>query len=223
MKTYICVNYGECIWADEKPPREFSLPDSDENVCPNCEKNNIQEAPKPPGPPWAKIALAVGLLLLLTGAMWLWGFNRQEKTDEKGGDSTETTPLVLMIDDMNCETGVLSLRTLKGDGSPVMFGGEGLKSEQNSSSFVIPKAQRRGKKFMFFAVQSKDTVSLEYTTNCSKQLPPPPPPITWTRVPGSEFCDDLTECVQVYSERNNLGQIRERRIENCADCGAAKK
>ena len=47
--------------------------------------------------------------------------------------------------------------------------------------------------------------------------------ITWTRVPGSEFCDDLTECVQVYSERNNLGQIRERRIENCADCGAAKK
>ncbi|MFD2570167.1 hypothetical protein ACFSUS_05945 [Spirosoma soli] len=144
---------------------------------------------------------------------------------------------------LNCQTGVLSLTTTGGDDNAVTYGVDGIKSGQESNEFIIPDSMRNDKRLFVNASQNGNKVETTFTTSCVTAPPSdsttvgegvgptgpgekgakPPRSITWTRVPGSEFCDDLTECVQVYSERSNLGQVRERRIENCADCGAAKK
>lgn len=216
MKTYICLNHGECNWADETPPREFSLPDGEDHFCPNCESANVKEKPKPPRPPWAKIAGALGLLLLIAGLVWLfWPPN---------------TPRSLKIEvtGLDCKTGVLSLTTIHGDDSPITFSAEGLSMGQSTPNFTLPKSQRNGQMFTFFAVQNGDTSSVNYSTNCPIPPPPPPPPPlppkvagAYRRVEGSEFC--IGDCILAYSETDNLGHTRERRIENYAECCPADK
>ena len=107
MKQYICLNHGECNWADETPPRPFTLPEAEENVCPNCVSSNIREAKKErKGPPWLTPAIIIGVLCL-AGIIWWWPVPSQ--------------PLLLKVVDLNCQTGVLSLTTIGGDNSPCLL------------------------------------------------------------------------------------------------------
>jgi hypothetical protein len=220
MKKYICLNHGECIWADEKPPREFSLPEIDENVCPNCGSSNIKEKPAPPGPPWKKIAAVVGLLLLILGIVWLF----------IPPDPPPLVPLTIQAES-NCQTRLITLISTGGDGSPITFTVEGLNSVQDSV-FKIPINQPAGSTFTFHAVQSGKTVSFQYRINC-KPLKFSPGPVDnpgkttesvspkWNRVAGSEFC--VGDCIVAYSEIDNLGHTRERRVENYDKCCPANK
>ena len=216
MKQYICLNHGECNWADETPPREFPLPDGEDQFCPNCDSTNIKEKPKPPPPPWLKIAGAVGLLILLLGIIWYW---------------LRPDPLKLKAES-NCETGLITLTAEGGDGSPVIYSAENLKPTQEGNVFKIPISKPNGSTFTFFAVQNEKRAEVQYKTDCPTLLPPPPPPppgdsgtdpkkpvtpvVKWVRVPGSEFC--VSNCVQTYNETDNLGHTRERKVENCVDC-----
>lgn len=223
MKNYICLNHGECSWADERPPRVFSLSEGEENVCPNCESANIKDA-VPPKSSSGRIVVIAGALVLLAAITWLIWFQSQPPLELKA--------------EMNCETGLITLTSTGGNEEPIAFSADGLSPGQENNTFKVPRNRRKGSTFTFHAEQSGNTVETTFTTSCvtiSKPQPPSPlfvpdptgnknntPVITWTRVPNSEFCDDLTECIQVYSEKNNLGQIRERRIENCTECAKAK-
>jgi hypothetical protein len=70
METYICLNHGECLWADEQPPRTFSLPNSDENVCPNCGSTNVKVPVSSPAPPRKLILAGLLLAALLLAILW---------------------------------------------------------------------------------------------------------------------------------------------------------
>lgn len=216
MKQYICLNHGECNWADETPPRQFTLPEAEENVCPNCDSSNIREAIiEPKGPSWIIPAIIVGVLCLTGIIWWLW---------------PPTPPqLLIKVVSLNCQTGVLSLTTIGGDDSPVTFEIEDLGASKNNE-FKIPLSQKNGKSFKLFAIQNGVTVDTTYTTHCPVPPPPPPPPPpgphtseqnTYKRVKGSEFC--IGECILAYSETDNLGHTRERRVENYAGCCPADK
>ena len=217
MKQYICLNHGECNWADETPPREFSLPDREEHFCPNCESGNIKEKPKSSGLPWTKIAVAVGLIFILAGLVWLFW----PKT---------IIPLALQVSLLNCETGTLSLTTTGGDDNPVIFKADGLESKNGKNEFSLPAFKRSGKKIRLYAMQNGVTVDTTYSINCPDivPFPPPPPPrvdpkvsSSFRKVKGSEFCGD--NCTLYYSEIDNLGHTREKKIENYTECCSASK
>lgn len=221
MKQYICLNHGECNWADETPPREFSLPEGDDQVCPNCESTNIKEKPKPSKPPWLKIAGILGIILLI--AAFLWAF---------WPVSPPLNPLILNATP-DCQQGIITLTTNGGDGSSVIFGAEGLKTTGDSSVFQIPEDRRNGSTFTFFAIQNEERAEVQCKTDC-KIIPPqlpgdsdtvPKRPVTivkWTRVAGSNFCEPGT-CTLIYAEIDNLGHTRERRTVNYAPCCPAEK
>ena len=204
------------------PPEEFELKDVYDPVCDNCNSSNITEKPEPPGLPWPKIMGAVGLLILLLGIIWYW---------------LSSDPLTLKAES-NCAERLVTLIAKGGDGSPIIYSVEGLKSTSNSNVFEIPEGQQNGSKLMFYATQGGETINTEYTLNCPKKNEPEiprgnegeepnpgnggrTPSIVWTKVPGSEFC--VSNCVQSYSETDNLGHTRERKIENCTDCQMDEK
>lgn len=226
----ICTNIdNDCLKA--KSSEVISIDGAKDFNCPDCGSELYEVSkPTPKRPKWLKPVAVIALLCLSIGIVWaLWKPEPSAK------------PLSIKIIGLDCQTGVLSLTTTGGDDNVITYEIDGLKSGQESNEFIIPDSMRNDKLLLVYASQNGNKVDTTFTTSCvSKTIvnpglprpqnpnPPgvgtsPPRPITWTRVPGSEFCDDLTECVQIYSERNNLGQIRERRIENCADCGAAKK
>lgn len=165
MKKYICLNRVECNWADEKPPREFTLPEEDENVCPNCSSSNIREAQAVKRPiPVAKILAAVALLLLSLIAIWAYNSRKPGPGRPQSTDFSSTAT--------------------------------------NDSS----NEQSEGKN----------------SSNPPSPIPPPVrPTVTWIRVAGSDFCVD--DCVVEYTEQDNLGHTRVRRIENYAKCCPAAK
>lgn len=216
MKNYICLNHGECSWADERPPRVFSLPEGEENVCPNCESANIKEV-VPPKPSGGRIAVIAGALVLLAAIAWLiW---------------PAPPPLELKAE-MNCEKGLITLTSTGGDEEPITFSADGLSRGQEDNVFKVPRNRRKGSTFTFHAEQSGKTVNTEYKTGCPA-LPPPYPPgseetpqttarpvATWSRVNGSEFCID--DCVVEYTEQDNLGHTRVRRVSNYAKCCPAE-
>ena len=220
MKQYICLNHGECNWADEHPPREFSLPNEEDQVCPNCESINIKEKPKPPGLPWQKIAGTLGVILLIAALIWaFWPVPPPPKS-----------PLTLKATP-DCETGLITLAAEGGDGSPVTYTAEGLKSVGDSNTFQVPTGRRNGSTLTFYAIQNGERVDFSHKMDCGTIAPPPPPPpvhqqpvtnVKWTRVAGSNFCEPGT-CTLIYNEIDNLGHIREQRTENYAPCCPAEK
>ncbi|QKZ12080.1 hypothetical protein [Spirosoma sp. KUDC1026] len=219
MKKYICLNHGECNWADEKPPREFSLPEGEENVCPNCESTNLKEV-IPPGPPRGRIALIASALVLLAAIAWLIWFQSQ--------------PPLKLNAEMNCETGLITLTSTGGNEEPITFSADGLSLGQENNTFKVPRNRRKGSTFTFHAEQSGNTVNTEYTTDCPvKKLHYPPgpkeeetsqttvrPAATWSKINGSDFCID--DCVVEYTEQDNLGHTRVRRVSNYAKCCPAE-
>jgi hypothetical protein len=223
MKQYICLNTIDCSWADENPPRQFSLPDTEENVCPNCESSNIREAIiEPKKLPWLIPTALIGALCLASIVWWLWPL-------------TPPPPLMIKVLDLNCQTGVLSLTTVGGNDSPVTFEIEGLGASKNNE-FKIFLSKRYGKSLKLFAIQNGVSIDTMYTTHCPEKGgqekdkdhgeswntdAPKAPPVKWTRVTDSDFC--VGECILAYSETDNLGHIRERKVENYAKCCPADK
>ncbi|GAB3749345.1 hypothetical protein [Spirosoma pomorum] len=215
MKNYICLNHGECSWADERPPRVFSLPEGEENVCPNCESTNIKEA-IPPKPPGGRIAIIAGTLVLLAAIAWLvW---------------PEPPPLELKAE-MNCKTGLITLVSTGGNKEPIMFRADGIVSTDEDNIFMVPKNRRSGTTYTFHAEQSGEIATTNYTTNCQSggtsslgdpppHQPPVRPTITWSKINGSDFCVD--DCVVEYTEQDNLGHTRVRKISNYAKCCPAE-
>jgi hypothetical protein len=214
MKKYICLNHGECNWADEKPPREFSLPEGEENVCPNCESTNIKEA-VPPKSSVGRIAIIAGALALLATIAWLvW---------------PKPPPLELKVE-MNCETGLITLTSTGGNEEPITFSADGLSSGKENNTFKVPKNRRNSSTFTFHAEQSGKVVDTEYKTGCptppyppkdpDTTQPPVRPDITWSKINGSDFCID--DCVVEYTEQDNLGHTRVRRVSNYAKCCPAE-
>ncbi|GAB3695354.1 hypothetical protein GCM10027592_17470 [Spirosoma flavus] len=158
MKTYICLNHGECHWADEIPPREFPLDDG-EVECPNCNSTNIKEKPKPPGPPWPKIAGAIGVLLLISGIIWLLM-----------EPSPDPDPLILNAS-LDCQTRLITLSTTGGNEDSIIYRIEGLSPDQRSNEFIIPDSLRNNKVFLAYAVQNGKEVSKSITSECSNPVP----------------------------------------------------
>lgn len=225
MKKYICLNHGECNWADEQPPREFTLPDDEESVCPNCKSANIREAKKTKAnKPWLIPVLAVGLLSGL-GLVW-WAI--------KPGQPE--LPLKIEVVGLDCKTGILSLTTTGGDGSPVIFTAENLSSAGKLGDFFVPADQRSTTIIRLSAVQSTITSDTTYRTNCSSTPPEPPrpdpspiqppkiqiDPTVWTLVEGSGYCDPGLNGTYYYTEQDNLGRTRERKITD-PKCYPAEK
>ena len=228
MKKYICLNRIDCSWAEEVPPREFSLPDIDDKVCPNCGSNNIKEKPLPPGLPWKKIAGIVGLLILVLGVIWFF---------------IPPDPQLTIQASSNCRTRLITLTHSDGDGSPIIYSAEGL-NVLKDSIFKIPSNKSTSSIITFHATQNGKTVDLPYKIECiglppgpgegggDGLVPPSPEPggsdgqstkkVRWTRVLNSDFCEPET-CTLIYSETDNLGHTRERRIENYSKCCPANK
>jgi|GEM_PF-4568113 len=220
MKNYICLNHGECQWADETPPREFPLVDG-ELYCPNCESTNIREAVYPSGLPWKKIGVgAAAVLLLGSGIMW----------------ALTPSPLGISVES-NCAGNTVTVSMVGGSGKPIIFNSPELGKRQADSIFRIPADKRSGVTLTFWAVQGSDSVKASLVTNCEKPRPhsgrgregdpgkpqPPKPQakenqksVVWNRVKGSEFC--IEDCVVEYTEQDNLGHTRTRKINNYADC-----
>ncbi|RAJ90089.1 hypothetical protein LX87_05518 [Larkinella arboricola] len=227
MKKYICLNHGECSWADEKPPREFTLDNPDELNCPNCESKNIKEAPKSSTPPWSKFAIITGLLLLIGGIAWyFWTVN----------PPPPPPPLKVSVVGLDCNTGFLTLTTNNGDGSPITFGAEGQVLAQKDSSFKIDKSLLYNKSITVFAVQNGYRSTAEFITSCTPlPLPPPPPPgpnhrkkpiLTngspkgnLTVIEGSEGCEICTRYYSAIDEAGHTHEIREKNSTDCCPCG----
>jgi hypothetical protein len=128
----------------------------------------------------------------------------------------------------DCNIGTLTVQASGGDGSPVMYSVAGLSGGQPGNKLVLPETMRSGKLITVVATQNGQRFSKQFTTNCT----PIPPQVTveristisrrtvvsrtWTRVAGSNFC--VGSCVLAYTERDNLGHTRERRINNYAGC-----
>ena len=97
MKEYICVNHINCAWADEKPPRKFTLANDDE-PCPECGKFNIKEVKRKPSVslPW-RVSLLLLAVLIIMGLMYkIW-----HKTSEGisgGSGSAGTTQIPPPVD-----------------------------------------------------------------------------------------------------------------------------
>lgn len=168
MKQYICLNRIDCDWAEETPPREFTLSGNGDEACPNCQKFNIREVIPPPSP-WKKVlplvlggVVVVGLLLYFT----FWA----KKTGEEN-----VINIVPVVD-------------------------------------VTPKGNDS---------TNNDTKPQENENDPRPRDSSKPLPMTYRKVKGSEFC--VSECVLSYSEIDNLGRIRERRIEDYAKCCTANK
>lgn len=172
MKKYICLNHGECNWADEIPPREFSLDEVDAN-CPNCGSTNIREAVPEQNKLKRLAPFFAGIVFLfgLTWFFWTTGTTTAEKSSELPDkeaitsikDSTSTT-----VDTINVATN--DSTTIEG-----------------SDSVVPPVVHKKSS-------------------------------IIWTMVEGSGFCDPALDGTFLYTERNNLGQERERKVMNKAGC-----
>ncbi len=65
MKEYICLNHINCAWADEKPPRKFTLANADE-PCPECGKFNVKEVKTKSSSPWGiALLLLTGLIIIM--------------------------------------------------------------------------------------------------------------------------------------------------------------
>ncbi|GAB4027389.1 hypothetical protein [Spirosoma koreense] len=225
MKNYICLNHGECHWADEVPPREFTLVDGEVN-CPNCNSVNIREAVYPPKVPWKKIGIAAGALLLILVVVWAL-------------IPYPPKPLQISLN-ANCANNTVTVMTIGGDGSPIAFNSPELEKRQIDSVFLIPSQKRSKVTLTFWAVQGIDSVRSSFVTDCEKvDIPPresggsrdprPPGPteidnfnsVVWSRVKNSEFC--VSDCVVEYTEQDNLGHTRVRRINNYDKCCPAEK
>lgn len=177
MKQYICLNHINCDWADEKPPRQFTLPNPDE-PCPECGKFNTKVVKGKP-PVGIKLKFA---LLGLAGLIIVW--------------------LVMKFLNPNPPT--------RGDSDNSKI--------KDSTITQIETGTNVGEKMD----SSKQSGGGNTGEGSSKHNPPPVVPVKWTRVAGSEFCIPGT-CFQAYSEIDNLGHTRERKIENCADCQMDEK
>jgi hypothetical protein len=164
MKNYICLNHGECSWADERPPRVFSLPEGEENVCPNCESANIKDAVTPKSSSGRIVLLALGAILILFGVYRLVSRFIQD-------ENTSTSPTEQPVD----------------NGKP------GVETDEPA----------------------------EPTKPLRPEIPEKTRPVAiWSRVDGSEFCVD--DCVVEYTEQDNLGHTRVRKISNYAKCCPAE-
>ena len=225
MKKYICLNHGECQFADEIPPREFELKDGDVN-CTNCGSANIREAVSPPVFPWKKIGIGVAAaLILVSGIIW----------------ALATPPLGISVE-ADCTNNTVTVSTVGGSKEPISFNSPDLGKRQADSIFRIPADKRSGATLTFWAVQGSDSVKTSLVISCEKHIPlggghtekgpqnPPPPEhqakdnpgsVVWNRVKGSEFC--VEDCVVEYTELDNLGHTRTRRTNNYADCCPANK
>ena len=167
MKKYICFYRIDCSWADEIPPREFTLAgNGDENVCPNCESSNIREKPVPAGPPKGKIAAYVAGVLLIAGILYLMFRNPSVIDEPNNGDSTTTSNVPL---------------------PPKTNGDNTAEGKEKEKKRPLKQAKA----------------------------------VTWNQVAGSEFC--VGDCIVAYTETDNLGHTRERRIENYEKCCPADK
>ncbi|GEM_PF-4760889 len=130
--------------------------------------------------------------------------------------------------EQDCHSGTFTVKTVGGDSSPIMYSIAGLSAGQPSNKLTVPETMRSGKSVTVVAVQNEQRANKQFTTNCTST-----PTLvtverrstisqrtvvsrTWTRVAGSNFC--VGSCVLAYTERDNLGNTRERRIENYADC-----
>lgn len=225
------IRYGKCTNIDDNCPNAKSgeviiVEGAKEFVCPSCGEG-LFEVPKPEQkrPKWLRPALIIALLCLSASLIWaLWP------------KSPSTTPLSVKQIALNCDTGLLSLSTFGGDQSSITYKVEGISQSTLDNSFTIPDSLRNGGILLIYASQSGRTVDTTFATTCVTPPSPytstvggggseerPTQYITWTRVPGSEFCVDIPGCVQTYNEINNLGQIRERRIKNCIDCAEANE
>lgn len=168
MKNYICLNHGECQWADETPPREFPLVDS-ELYCPNCESTNIRE-PVPEQNKFKRLLPFIAGAIIILCLVWLF---RPEKTK--------------VIKPQPPKEGVES-DTANGKG--------------NDSVEPIPDAPTK--------IGKEDSVS--------PPVKPPKKTVVWTLLENSGFCDPALDGTYFYSERNNLGQTRERKVMNKSGC-----
>ena len=167
MKKYVCVNFLQCDYADEKPPREFELADVLNNVCPECGSTNIREVALPPSPLKKIIPFVLGGLFLLGVVAYML----------LQGDNKKVTPVPPVLP-------VESATVVSGPSSNTANNG--------------PELPHR----------------------TDDPIPPKPTPITYKKVEGSEFC--VGDCILAYSEIDNLGRIKERRIENYDKCCPAE-
>ncbi|MVM36414.1 hypothetical protein GO730_00130 [Spirosoma sp. HMF3257] len=173
MKQYICLNHGECNWADEKPARVFTLPEDEENVCPNCESANIRP-PLPLASPGRKIIPYVLAGLVIIVLVLFFSFKEEIKSPSTKEHTSD--------------------------------GGSSGNAKQDNTSYTENGTKNQG--------NDKGTYSQDKNS-------PKPVELTYRKVEGSEFC--ISDCVLSYSEIDNLGHIRERKIENYAKCCPANK
>ncbi|QJD78876.1 hypothetical protein [Spirosoma rhododendri] len=128
----------------------------------------------------------------------------------------------------NCNMSTLTVQAVGGNGSPIMYGIDGLSSGQLSNKLTLPKDMRNGKSFAVFAMQKGQRVRKQFTTSCPLTSPQGTVEESstisrrtvvsrrWTRVAGSNFC--VGSCILAYTEKDNLGNTRERRVDNYAGC-----
>ncbi len=128
----------------------------------------------------------------------------------------------------DCQSGALTVKTMGGDSSPIVYSVAGVIGGQSSNKLVIPATMRNSKSVTIVAIQNGQRINKQFTTSCtstsSQEVVEQTSTIArhtvvsraWTRVAGSNFC--VGNCVLAYTERDNLGNTRERRINNYADC-----
>lgn len=162
MKKFICLNHGECEWADEKPPKEFTISVDEENICPNCESTNIREIQPPISKRKKIIPIVLGVFVSIGLLFYLFSKGKPPVSDSP----TAPTQPVDTLD------------------------------QGKSGPTVVPVDNPK--------INSKKPLKL-----------------TYKKIEGSEFC--VGECTLSYSEIDNLGRIRDRRIENYAKCCSVNK
>jgi hypothetical protein len=219
IKYGICTNQGYCSIADSSTVTKIE--GVREFVCPECHEELFEvKEPKTDYGKWVKPVLVICLLGLIAGLIYFFW------------PSSLKAPLSIKVLGLDCQTGVLSLTTTGGNGDSVTYKVEGI----GQDTFTIPDSLRHDSMLLIYASQGGNTVDTTFTTSCVTTPEPTtltvgggqsttvstgnrtPPPITiWTRVPGSEFCEPGT-CMLLYSETDNLGHTRERKINNFAKC-----